>query len=183
MVKSEEGGDCISYLRGDFMQVRQGNIRDWPFIYALGKVGIPDSISPWRKQPMEVTLKYREEFLRGFWTWIQQSESKVFIVEELGSEGEGNNSAQPIGYLVLQGSSREELTGLPQGWIMDIVVLPEWRGKGAGHVLLEAAEDYCREHGIAYLGLAVSSHNVKALRLYEKFGFAEERKLLVKCLE
>jgi len=165
------------------MRVRQGNVRDWPFIYALGKVGVPDSISPWRKQPMEVTLKYREEFLRGFWTWIQQSESEVFIVEEPEHDEEGEKNAQPIGYLVLHGSSREELTGLSQGWIMDIVVLPEWRGKGAGRVLLEAAEDYCREHGVSYLGLAVSSHNVKAHRLYEKFGFAEERKLLVKRLE
>jgi len=163
------------------MRVRQGNVRDWPFIYALGKVGIPDSISPWRKQPMEVTLRYRDEFLRGLWTWIQQSESEVFIVEE--SEQEGESNARPIGYLVLQGSSREELTGISQGWIMDIVVLPEWRGKGAGRVLLNAAEKYCREHGVLYLGLAVSSHNVKALRLYENFGFAEERKLLVKGLE
>ncbi|HBV85970.1 MAG: GNAT family N-acetyltransferase [Desulfosporosinus sp.] len=165
------------------MRVRQGNVRDWPFIYALGKVGIPDSISPWRKQPMEVTLKYREEFLRGFWTWIQQSESEVFIVEEPEGEGKEEAPAQPIGYLVIQGSAREELTGITQGWIMDIVVLPEWRGKGAGRVLLDAAEDYCRKHGIAYLGLAVSSHNVKALKLYENFGFAEERKLLVKSLD
>ncbi|MCB8814096.1 GNAT family N-acetyltransferase [Desulfosporosinus shakirovi] len=163
------------------MRVRQGNVRDWPFIYSLGKIGIPESISPWRKQPMAVTLKYREEFLRGFWTWIEQSESKAFIVEE--SEQDEDTNARPIGYLVLHGSSREELTGITQGWIMDIVVLPEWRGKGAGKVLLKAAEDYCREHEIPYLGLAVSSHNLKAIRLYEKFGFAEERKLLVKNVE
>lgn len=163
------------------MRVRQGNIRDWPFMYDLGKIGIPDSISPWRKQPMEATLKYREEFLRGFWTWIQQSESEVFIVEEPEEEEKG--SARSIGYLVLHGLAREELTGISQGWIMDIVVLPEWRGKGAGRVLLNAAEDYCRKRGVPYLGLAVSSHNVKALRLYEDFGFAEERKLLVKSLE
>jgi len=163
------------------MRVRQGNVRDWPFMYALGRLGIPDSISPWRKQPMKTTLKYREELLKGFWIWIQQSESEVFIVEELGKEGE--TSVQPIGYLVLNGSAQEELTGVSQGWIMDIVVLPEWRGKGAGRVLLDAAEDYCRDHGVPYLGLAVSSHNVQALRLYENFGFAEERKLLVKRLE
>lgn len=163
------------------MRVRQGNVHDWPFISNLAKIGIPESISPWRKQPMGVTLKYREEFLKGFWIWIQQSESQVFIVEE--SVLEEVSSAQSLGYLVLHGSAREELTGVTQGWIMDIVVLPEWRGKGAGRMLLDAAEDYCREHGIPYLGLAVSSHNVKALRLYEKFGFAEERKLLVKKLD
>jgi ribosomal protein S18 acetylase RimI-like enzyme len=154
------------------MLVRQGNARDWPFIYSLGKLCIPASISPWREQRMEETLKYREGILKGFWSWIQQSESIVFIAEE--------EKKQSIGYLVLHTSSREELTGVVQGWIMDLGVLPEQRGKGVGLVLLKAAENHCREQGVPYLGLAVSSHNVRALRLYEQFGFAEERKLMVK---
>jgi len=155
------------------MRVRQGSVGDWPFMYALAKKGIQDSISPWRKQPTEETLKYRETILKGFWTWIQQSGSIVFIAEK----------NQPIGYLVLHASSREEITGVNQGWIMDLGVLPEWRGKGAGRMLLKAAEDYCREQQVPYLGLAVTSHNVRALHLYEQFGFAEERKLMVKLLE
>ncbi|HUX47228.1 MAG TPA: GNAT family N-acetyltransferase [Desulfosporosinus sp.] len=168
------------------MLVRLGYVHDWPFMYALAKLGIPHSISPWRKQPMEETLKYRESILRGFWTWIQQSGSSVFIAEATVEEGKSrleNKKTQSIGYLVLQTSSREELTGVSQGWIMDLAVLPEWRGKGAGRELLKAAEDHCSEQGIPYLGLAVSSHNLRALHLYEQFGFAEERKLMVKCLE
>ncbi|MDR3541342.1 MAG: GNAT family N-acetyltransferase [Desulfosporosinus sp.] len=155
------------------MRVRQGSIGDWPFMYDLAKRGIQDSISPWRKQPVEETLKYRETILKGFWTWIQQSGSIVLIAEE----------NQPIGYLVLHASSREEITGVNQGWIMDLGVLPEWRGKGVGRALLKAAEDYCCEQRVPYLGLAVTSHNVRALHLYEQFGFAEERKLMVKLLE
>ena len=170
------------------MRVRLGDVRDWPFIHALGKLGIPHSISPWRKQPMEETMKYRESILKGFWTWIQQSGSIVFIAEAEASSGEDDASpktgkTRPIGYLVLQPSSREELTGVSQGWIMDFAVLPEWRGKGAGRKLMKAAEDYCRKQKIPYLGLAVSSHNVPALHLYEQLGFAEERKLMVKRLE
>jgi len=167
------------------MRVRQGGIHDWPFIYALAKVGILDSISPWRKQPTEETLKYREAILKGFWTWIQQSESIVFIAEvsEKGKFSSETEKPQPIGYLVLHTSSREEITGVNQGWIMDLGVLQEWRGKGAGRALLKAAEDYCREQRVPYLGLAVTSHNVRALHLYEQFGFAEERKLMVKLLE
>ena len=166
------------------MRVRLGDVRDWPFIYALGKLGIPHSISPWRKQPMAETLKYRESILKGFWNWIQQSGSIVFIAEDSVEEGKScTGKAQTIGYLILQPSSREELTGVSQGWVMDFAVLPEWRGKGAGRKLLKAAEDHCSEQGILYLGLAVSSHNVRALHLYEQFGFAEERKLMVKQLE
>lgn len=172
------------------MRVRSGNVRDWPFMYVLGKLGIPHSISPWRKQPLEETLKYRENILRGFWTWIEQSGSVVFIAEGSSEEGEsgsetrkGRRKTHSIGYLVLQTSAREELTGVSQGWIMDFAVLPEWRGKGAGRALLKAAEDYCSEQGLPYLGLAVSSHNVRALHLYEQSGFVEERKLMVKRLE
>lgn len=157
------------------MRVRQGNVRDWPFMYDLGKNVIPASISPWRKQSMEDTLKYREKILKGFWTWIQQTDSKVFIAE--------TEKEKPVGYLVLHPSSREELTGVLQAWVMDLAVLPEYRHHGVGQHLMEYAEKYSREQGIHYLGLAVSSHNLDALHLYEKLGFVEERKLMVKVLE
>lgn len=156
------------------MRVRQGNVRDWPFMYTLGKDVIPASISPWRKQPMEDTLKYREKILKGFWTWIQQTDSKVFIAE--------TEKEEPAGYLVLYPTSREELTGILQAWVMDLAVLPKFRRQRIGETLMEAAEQYCKEQGIRYLGLAVSSHNLNALHLYEKLGFAEERKLMVKVI-
>jgi ribosomal protein S18 acetylase RimI-like enzyme len=159
------------------MRVRQGNIRDWPFVYSLAKDNIPDSASPWRKQPMEETLRYREAVLKGFWNWIQQTGSIVFIAET------SSEKIQPLGYLVLHPSSREELTGVFQGWVMDFGVLSEWRGQGIGEKLLKSAEEYCRQHEISYLGLACSSHNLPALHLYEKSGFIEERKIMVKCLE
>ena len=157
------------------MRIRRGNVQDWPFIYSLAKEVIPVSVSPWRKQSMEETIKYREKVLRDFWTWIQQTDSKVFIAET------GENKA--VGYLVLYPSAQEELTGVLQGWVMDFAVSPEYRQKGIGRALLKVAEEYCRANGVAYLGLAVSSHNINALRLYGKMGFAEERKLMVKVLE
>lgn len=157
------------------MRIRQGNVRDWPFMFELGEEVIPISISPWRQQPMEDTLKYRGKFLKGFWTWIQQTDSKVFIAE--------NDQGESVGYLVLYPSSLEELTGLLQGWVMDVAVLQEYRKQGIGRLLMEAAETYCRENAIYYLGLAVSSHNLQALHLYQDLGFAEERKLMVKVLK
>lgn len=169
------------------MRIRLGGLQDWPFIYALGKRGVLHSISPWRKQSLEETLKYREGILSGFGNWLQQSGSVVLIAEAVGKGygllGLGSVKPQAVGYLVLQTSAREELTGVLQGWIMDITVLPEWRGKGVGKALLKAAEEKCRRQGIGYLGLAVSSHNAEALHLYQKMGFVEERKLMVKVLD
>jgi ribosomal protein S18 acetylase RimI-like enzyme len=160
------------------MHIRKGNIRDWPFIYELSKKVIPNSISPWRLQSMEDTIKYRDKTLKGLWSWIQQTGSIVFIAEKI----EGNDSLK-LGYLILYPEAIEELTGLGQAWIMDIAVLKSYRNYGAATALLEAAEKYCLNERIDYLGLAVSSHNLNALRLYEKLGFAEERKLMVKVLQ
>lgn len=157
------------------MRIRSGNVRDWPFMYELGKEVIPVSISPWRQQSMEDTLKYRDKIHKGFWTWIQQTDSKVFIAE--------TDQEKPVGYLVLYPSSLEELTGVLQGWVMDLAVLQKFRKQGVGKLLMEAAEAYCRENKIHYLGLAVSSHNLQALRLYQDLGYAEERKLMVKVLK
>lgn len=159
------------------MRIRQGDLKDWPFLYSLGKDVIPSSISPWRKQSMEDTLKYREKILKGFWTWIQQTNSIVFIAETEQQE------AEAMGYLVLYPSSREELTGILQAWVMDLAVLPKYRHSGVGRALMESAEQYTKEQGIKYLGLAVSTHNLHALHLYETLGFAEERKLMVKVLD
>ncbi|MPL59428.1 GNAT family acetyltransferase [Desulfitobacterium sp. LBE] len=144
-------------------------------MYELAKRVIPVNISPWRQQPMEETMKYRIKMLKNFWTWINQSGSKVFIAEM--------EQEKPAGFLVLYPNAVEELTGLPQGWVMDIAVLEDYRNHGIGRVLMEAAETYCREQGIEYLGLAVSSHNVQAVKLYQSLGFAEERKLMVKVLK
>ena len=157
------------------MHVRQGDAHDWPFIYTLAREAIPYSISPWRKQPLDETLKYREQLLKGFWGWIKQTDSQALIAE--------TESGTKIGYLILYPTSREELTGMIQAWVMDLAVSPKWRGRGAGKALLEAAEKYCREKNISYLGLAVSSHNFRALSLYENLGFAEERKLMVKVIK
>lgn len=161
-----------------FMRTRLGDAQDWPFIYELSKTAILSSISPWRIQTSERTLSYREGMLKGFWKWIQQTGSLILIAE---AEQEGQNLS--VGYLILYLEARDEFTGLKQGWIMDLAVLPTWRRKGVGRLLMDAAERHCREAGLEYLGLAVTSTNERALQLYQDIGFAEERKLMLKVLK
>jgi RimJ/RimL family protein N-acetyltransferase len=50
----------------------------------------------------------------------------------------------------------------------------EWRGRGIGSKLLEAAIDWAREHGAHKLILGVWPHNTAAIALYRKFGFVDE---------
>jgi ribosomal protein S18 acetylase RimI-like enzyme len=74
------------------------------------------------------------------------------------------------------------LTGEPQGFVADIAVAPGVQRRGVGAALLRAAEDYAAGQGLPYLALSVSSFNAPALRLYQRLGYQEEWKKLVKRL-
>ena len=55
--------------------------------------------------------------------------------------------------------------------ILDIAVLPEYRGRGCGRMLLTAAEDFAVQRGIGTLILDVREGNIPALSLYDNAGF------------
>ena len=55
----------------------------------------------------------------------------------------------------------------------DVAVLPEWRGRGIGRALLEAAEARGRQHGCCKLTLEVQDDNARARGLYRSFGFED----------
>ncbi len=69
--------------------------------------------------------------------------------------------------------------------IHDLAVLPQYRGKGAGRALLQAAEDYARRQGYCRLTLEVLESNSKARALYRHFGFDDSTisRFLIKPLD
>jgi RimJ/RimL family protein N-acetyltransferase len=50
----------------------------------------------------------------------------------------------------------------------------DWRGRGAGSALVQAAVEWARDHGLHKLCLEVFAHNSAAIALYRKYGFMEE---------
>jgi ribosomal protein S18 acetylase RimI-like enzyme len=61
-------------------------------------------------------------------------------------------------------------------YICGMAVDEEHRGKGIGTMLLEEAERSCEHLGLSKLSLIVFEQNVRALRLYERHGYAETRR-------
>ena len=55
-----------------------------------------------------------------------------------------------------------------------VMVSLEWRGRGVGSALVQAAESWARERGLHKLNLEVWPHNEAAIALYRKSGFIEE---------
>jgi RimJ/RimL family protein N-acetyltransferase len=57
-------------------------------------------------------------------------------------------------------------------------VAPTWRGRGIGAALMTEALRWARWAGVEKLELSVYPHNVAAVGLYRRFGFAEEGTLV-----
>ena len=62
--------------------------------------------------------------------------------------------------------------GLNAHWTLnDLFVLPDCRDKGTGRVLMEAASQLAREHGVTRLVLMTQVENQRAQHLYESLGW------------
>lgn len=75
-----------------------------------------------------------------------------------------------IGFLSVEGHFEEET---PFIYLDDFSVAREHRGNGVGTKLLRLAERYAAEHDFENIFLHVEASNVRARKLYEKFGYEE----------
>jgi ribosomal protein S18 acetylase RimI-like enzyme len=60
-----------------------------------------------------------------------------------------------------------------RGWVYYVATDPDRRGKGLGRAIMNAAEDWLRQAGIAKLQLLVRQDNAKASAFYETIGYDE----------
>ena len=61
---------------------------------------------------------------------------------------------------------------LSRGWLVsNVAVHPDWQGRGIGRAMLEAALDFARGYGGAWVVLQVRDDNQAARRLYDSLGF------------
>ncbi|MBO5852659.1 MAG: ribosomal protein S18-alanine N-acetyltransferase [Clostridia bacterium] len=62
---------------------------------------------------------------------------------------------------------------LDEGYVTNIAVTEEARGKGIGGVLAETLVAFAKEKGLAFISLEVRESNTPAISLYKKFGFED----------
>ncbi len=59
------------------------------------------------------------------------------------------------------------------GYISDLIVDQEWRGKGVGTDLLQSLLGWFRDHGLKIARIGAITENKGAIKLYEQMGFAQ----------
>lgn len=80
--------------------------------------------------------------------------------------------------LIWFGERDHHLSGETEGWIYLLRVSEEYRGAGIGQALIDAVVQIFHKKGTRSIGLMVSSHNLGAIKLYEKLGFVDEAKVM-----
>ena len=65
-----------------------------------------------------------------------------------------------------------------RGWVYYVAVDPARREKGFGRAIMNAAEDWLRQAGIAKLQLMVRRENARAGAFYQSIGYAESQTIV-----
>ncbi len=85
----------------------------------------------------------------------------------------------PVGFFVLSlGYSPEH--GGTDGFIDDLYIRPDFRGRGLGKQALSLAVEESRNCGIRVLLLEVEAHNARAYQLYTSMGFTDTKRRLLR---
>ena len=117
--------------------------------------------------------KWSKHMEKVFENIARRKGSRIFVAED--------EDHSFLGYLFV-GESGNMMTGETYGFIYDIYVKEEFRGKGIGTMLMEKAENYCREKKYPRLSLMVSADNQRAVNLYAKMGLKPEQTYMSKEL-
>jgi ribosomal protein S18 acetylase RimI-like enzyme len=118
--------------------------------------------------------EWKEHLLSGFEKLSRAKNSSIFVAED--------EEQAFLGYLWV-GEGTNMMTGKNHGFIYDIFVKGEHRGRGIGRLLLQKAEEYCRDKDYPRILLMVSVNNQPAMKLYEKNGFKTVEMYMEKELE
>ena len=121
-------------------------------------------LRPFRPDDLETLFAIDQAcFVPGIsYTWEELKDftggrdSQTWVAEEAG---------QIAGFLIAHPEPRKVLH------IITIDVLKHWRRRGVGSLLMEAAEQWTRDHGLRKVGLETAQDNLGAQKFYETRGY------------
>ncbi len=154
--------------------IRRATHDDLPAIIDLAVEMVVHSVSPFRDIDDAGVREFRRRDLGTLAEAMKQPQVGVFIAEDA--------DARLLGHVVVVCNYMESSTGEAQGWVFDLSVRRDWWGKGIGQRLMQEAEDFTRSLGYNYIGLGVTTANERAVDFYERMGYEEERKRMIKKL-
>ena len=96
-----------------------------------------------------------------------------------------NGDGRALGWAVAYEDDNEVFVHADEqiyGYISELYVAEDMRGKGVGRALISACEDWARERGLKVMMIGALTKNTRAHTIYRDAGFADYAVLLRKYL-
>jgi ribosomal protein S18 acetylase RimI-like enzyme len=133
---------------------------------------LAEGVAPWRNQ--QEALGAGRRWLEGSLDDAAAGTGTVFVaVDERAAAGPAPSATDGIVGVVSVHPS-EHFTGERDGYIGELVVTERAARRGIGRSLIDAAEAWARDQGLAHLTLHTGTYNASARAFYAALGFAEE---------
>jgi ribosomal protein S18 acetylase RimI-like enzyme len=120
------------------------------------------ALHPGRREAAEVAEPYLQRLLRR----IAERSGAIFVAEHSGAV---------IGFIACYLKNTESLIETAAysryGYVSDLDIAAEWRGRGLAQRLLAAAEHHLAACGATRLRIGVLAANIAAQRAYARYGF------------
>lgn len=118
-------------------------------------------MAPWR-EPVAVA-----EAVEG---WVRSSLDRAVEAEQSVLVAELDR--QVVGFVTV--SQHRHWAGDTDAYIGELVVAPDYEGRGIGKALVRAALDWARSQGYQRVAVATGAANTAARALYASLGFDDE---------
>lgn len=143
----------------------------------------------WKKD-METICEFHKDHIRINFPGSMYKEKlfKKIVKNEYKKEPDGflivvdPKTAESIGFLWLS-TRYDPYRETKYGYIHYIHLIPEYRGKGIGAILMKKAESYFRKKGASFLQLGTYANNVASTKLFKKVGYEVKRLVMEKKIE
>jgi GNAT superfamily N-acetyltransferase len=156
-------------------KIKQASLRDIGKVIDLATEMVIHSKSPFRDVDDSILKTVRRNDLNGLYQLLNNPDIRIYVAESL--EGKF------LGHVFVMKNYIASTTGENQGHIFDLSVLDEYQKMGIGENLMKVAEDFCAKSGMKYVCFNVTTSNEKAVRFYERIGYSEERKWMIKIIK
>ncbi|HEY6189881.1 MAG TPA: GNAT family N-acetyltransferase [Pyrinomonadaceae bacterium] len=143
--------------------VRRATPADLPEIGRLGALLIEEHYDFDSRRFLAARPGTPEGYASFIGTQLKDPDKAVLVADDKGDViGYAYAAVEGYDYMALRG---------PAGVLHDIIVDPEHRGRGVGHLLIDAALAFFRSRGMPRVVLSTAEQNEGAQRLFARMGF------------
>jgi ribosomal protein S18 acetylase RimI-like enzyme len=143
--------------------IRRATRKDLEPIGRLGALLVEAHYEFDSRRFLAATSGTKDAYASFLGTQLEAPDAAIFVADESSEViGYAYAAVEDYDYMALRG---------PAGVLHDLIVDPDYRGRGVGRRLLEAALTYLQARGLSQVVLSAAERNETAQRLFASMGF------------